>query len=430
MSTETIGKDDRVAALREAPWFTARNVRTVMDLLNADGAETRIVGGAVRNALMDLPVADIDLATTLKPEEIIARADAAGVKSVPTGVEHGTVTLVLGNQSFEVTTLRADVETDGRRATVAFGTDWAEDAARRDFTINALYLDRNGNLIDLVDGLADVETRTIRFIGDADLRIAEDYLRILRFFRFFAHYGSGRPDSEGLKASARHKDGITKLSAERVWAEMKKLLGARDPSRALLWMRQSGVLTEVLPESEKWGIDAIHGLVHAEDVFGWRPDAMLRLLAIVPPDEVRLEGLAKRLKLSKGEARRLQSFVRTAEPAHSISDVAFYRHAYRASAPALMDRLKLRLASARARARSETPALAEAAGYARLIERLENWRRPVFPINGRDLSELGVGQGPAVGALLNALEDEWVSGNFTISRDDLLAKVAARAGKE
>jgi poly(A) polymerase len=431
MTTDVTGDVASSAeALREAPWFKAAGVQRVLDLLNDEGADTRIVGGAVRNALMGLPVVDIDLATNLKPEEVIARAETAKIKSLPTGIEHGTVTLVVDGQTFEVTTLRTDVETDGRRAVVAFGTDWAEDAARRDFTINALYLDRNGELVDLVDGLADIETKTVRFIGDADLRITEDYLRVLRFFRFFAHFGGGRPDADGIRAAARHKEGIAKLSAERVWAELKKLLAARDPSRALLWMRQSGVLTEVLPETEKWGIDSIHGLVHAEEAFGWEPDPLLRLLAIVPPDEARLEAMAKRLKMSRAEARRLQAYARAEDPAHGATDVVFHKHAYRASGPALMDRLKLKLASARMRARSETGALAEAAGYARLIERLGKWQRPVFPISGKDLSDLGLKQGPKLGALLSDLEEAWISSNFIMTRDDLLSKAAARIAEK
>jgi poly(A) polymerase len=263
-------------------WFLKPGLQRIFALLNADGGEARVVGGAVRNALMGMPVADIDMATTLPPQDVVERAQRAGIKAVPTGIEHGTVTLVLDGEGFEVTTLRRDVETDGRHAQVIFGTDWNEDAQRRDLTINALYADASGEVIDLVGGLADIETRNVRFIGDAGTRIAEDYLRVLRFFRFFAHYGSGRPDADGLRASARAKDKMSTLSAERVWSEMKKLLSATDPSRALLWMRQSGVLSQVLPETEKWGIDAIHGLVAAEQALGWTPDALVRLAAIVP----------------------------------------------------------------------------------------------------------------------------------------------------
>ncbi|MFN7091106.1 MAG: CCA tRNA nucleotidyltransferase, partial [Allorhizobium sp.] len=268
--------------LADRDWFQEPALQKLMTLLNSGGAETRVVGGAVRNSLMGLPVGDIDLATTLMPEEVSGRASANGIKSVPTGIEHGTVTLVVDGKGYEVTTLRRDVETNGRHAQVAFGASWQEDADRRDLTINALYVGIDGEVIDLVGGLKDIETKTVRFIGDAEQRIAEDYLRVLRFFRFFAHYGSGRPDTDGLKACARARSQLKSLSAERVWSEIKKLLSARDPGRALLWMRQSGVLTEILPETEKWGIDAIPGLIAAEQALGWEPDALLRLCAIVP----------------------------------------------------------------------------------------------------------------------------------------------------
>ena len=426
MSTET--RDGAVAVkddLSKATWFRDEGVQKVLDLLNADKGEARIVGGAVRNALMDIPVGDIDIATTLRPEEVVELAEKAGLKAVPTGLEHGTVTLVHEGRPFEVTTLRNDVKTDGRRAEVAFGTDWAEDAARRDLTINALYLDRHGRVIDLVDGLPDVAARTIRFIGDANLRISEDYLRILRFFRFFAWYGGGRPDAAGIKASARLKGGLEKLSAERVWSEMKKLLGAEDPGRALLWMRQAGVLTAVLPETEKWGIDAIGPLIDAEKTFGWKPDPLLRLTAIVPPTSERVGALSSRLKLSRAEAARLKAWCDTPPIAHDVADMAFDRMLYANDLQAVQDHLRLAFAAARARARSDTGALAEAAGYSRLIARADAWRRPDFPVSGKDLRGLGVPEGRELGAVLKRLEEIWIDSNFMKDRDDLLSEAAA-----
>src|SRR5690606_26477555 len=229
-------------------------LQRLLAVLSADDEEARVAGGAVRNALLGQEVADIDIATTCVPDETIRRAEAAGFRTVPTGYEHGTVTVVADKHAYEVTTLRADVETVGRRASVLFGRDWQADAERRDFTINGLYAEADGTVVDLVGGLADIEAKRLRFIGDPETRIREDYLRILRFFRFFAWYGEGRPDAEGLKACARLKEGLSGLSAERVWAETKKLLSAPDPSRALLWMRQTGVLAASLAESEKWGI--------------------------------------------------------------------------------------------------------------------------------------------------------------------------------
>ncbi|HET7414051.1 MAG TPA: CCA tRNA nucleotidyltransferase [Pararhizobium sp.] len=397
-----------------------------MTLLNRDEGEARIVGGAVRNALLGMPVSDIDIATTLVPEAVMTRAGDAGIKMVPTGVEHGTVTLVLAGKAYEVTTLRADVETDGRHAKVAFGKDWQVDAERRDLTINALYARGNGEIVDLVGGLSDMEEGIVRFIGDPAERIAEDYLRVLRFFRFFAWYGSGRPDGEGLKACARAKDHLDQLSVERVWMEMKKLFSAPDPGRALLWMRQTGVLTAVLPESEKWGIDTLPALVRTERAFGWEPDAMLRLAAIVPPDTERVAALAARLRLSRAEAGRLDAWTEAPTVAYDIKDAAFDRLLYRSEPEAVTDRLKLQLANARARAISDSKALVEAAGFSRLVERAEAWQKPVFPLTGKDMIANGIEEGPAVGEAMRRLETEWVESNFKLDRDTLLARLAGK----
>ncbi|WP_117193649.1 CCA tRNA nucleotidyltransferase [Rhizobium terrae] len=406
-------------------WFRDAALQRVLTLLNADGGEARVAGGAVRNALMGLPVADIDVATTLLPEKVVERAREAGIKPVPTGIEHGTVTLVVDGHPFEVTTLRRDVETDGRRAKVAFGTDWQADAERRDLTINALYADQSGEVIDLVDGLPDIETRTIRFIGEAAERIAEDYLRILRFFRFFAHYGSGRPDAEGLRASARARDKLSTLSAERIWAETKKLLSADDPSRALLWMRQAGVLTEILPETEKWGIDGIHGLVAAEQALGWKPDPMLRLAAIVPPDPERLAALAKRLKMSNAEAARLAAWAAAPVPPDEVTDVGFDRLLYRHGADGLVMRLKLALATARSGVETDPASMRKAARLSVLLKRAEGYAKPVFPLSGADIVAAGVPAGKRVGEIVKTLEDFWVERNFSPDRAALTARLDA-----
>ena len=408
-------------------WFSDPALTRVLALLNSDGGEARVAGGAVRNSLMGLPVADVDIATTLRPEIVVQRAKAAGIKAVPTGIEHGTVTLVIDGAPFEVTTLRRDVATDGRRAEVAFGTDWQMDAERRDLTINALYATQDGTVVDLVNGLPDIESRVVRFIGDAATRIAEDHLRILRFFRFFALYGSGRPDAEGLKACARARETLGKLSAERVWSEMKKLLGAPDPGRALLWMRQAGVLTEILPETEKWGIDAIPGLIEAEKAFGWKPDALLRLAAMVPADRDRLKGLAERLRLSKAEAATLDYWASAQEIAPKLAETAFDRLLYRNGPQGLVMRLKLALAAARARGPGDPTALAFAGLCQRLLARAGKWQKPSFPLTGADVLAVGIPAGPRVGAALSAIEDAWVAGNFHESRAKLLARLEVLA---
>lgn len=408
------------ASVTEESWFKEPALGRIFALLNQEGEEVRVVGGAVRNSLMGLPVSDTDLATTWAPEQVVARAETAGIRAVPTGIDHGTVTLVIDGRGFEITTLRHDAETDGRRAKVTFGRDWQVDAERRDFTINALYADHAGNVIDLVGGLDDIATRTVRFIGDADARIAEDYLRVLRYFRFFAHYGSGRPDAAALKACARARDSLAKLSSERVWKELKTLLKARDPGRALLWMRQSGVLTAVLPESEKWGIDTIGQLIATETALDWDPDPMLRLMAMVPPDAERMRELSTRLKMSRAEADRLIKWAEAPVIKPTLAITALDRLLYRHGALPLSDRIRLSLVSARSRTETDAAALTDTAGHSRHLARALAWERPVFPVAGADLIAKGIKPGPDMGAQLAALEERWVESNFTLDKSALL----------
>lgn len=406
-------------------WFSSPSLRRVFEVLNVEGGEVRVVGGAVRNSLMGLPAGDIDMATTWHPDEVAERAKAAGIKVVPTGIDHGTVTLVIDGTPYEVTTLRRDVATDGRRAEVTFGTGWKEDAERRDFTINALYADARGEVFDYVGGLSDIEARTLRFIGNAAERVAEDYLRILRFFRFFAHYGNGRPDADGLRACAKARSKIATLSVERVWAETKKLLSAADPGRALLWMRQAGVLTEILPETEKWGIDAIPDLIAAERAFGWMPDPLLRLAAIVPPDEGRLKAMAERLRLSKAEAAYFARWAKAPAVVPTTADTALDRLLYRHGAEGLSVRLRLALATARRKSEGDPALLSETAALRRLLARAEAWQRPNFPLTGADVLKAGVPVGPRVGEILTELENLWVERNFSLDRANLVARLEA-----
>ncbi|QDC00267.1 CCA tRNA nucleotidyltransferase [Mesorhizobium sp. 8] len=412
----------------KADWLRDRHLQHLLAVLCEGGEQARIAGGAVRNALLGQKVADVDIATTTLPEETVRRAEAAGFKVVPTGIEHGTVTVVAGGHPFEITTLRADVETDGRHAKVSFGRDWTADAERRDFTINALYAEADGTVIDLVGGVADLEARRLRFIGDAEARIREDFLRILRFFRFFAWYGDGRPDAEGLKACARLKDGLDRLSAERVWMELKKLLSAPDPSRALLWARQAGVLSRILPESEKWGIDAIHGLIRTEHDLGWMPDALLRLEATVPPDAARMKALAERLKLSTAESNRLQRWALTEPVAATTTETVLAKALYRGDPRGIEDRLRLSLAAARARAAGDDAAMMEAGGLSRLLAFAGKWQRPVFPLKGADLAALGMASGPKLGEMLKALETVWIESGFALGREVLLERARSEIG--
>jgi poly(A) polymerase len=401
------------AALSDWSLLQERPVKAVFAALDGAAGATRIVGGAVRDALLGRAVADADFATIFPPSDVIARCEAAGLKAVPTGIEHGTVTVIADGRPFEVTTLRRDVETDGRHAVVQFTADWEEDAARRDLTINALYCDVAGRLFDPCNGVADLQAGRVRFIGDAESRIREDYLRILRFFRFFAWYGSGRPDSDGLKACARLKSGIATLSAERVWAELKRLLSAPDPARALLWMRTTEVLQRALPES--WGIDAVHRLVAAEQVEGWASDPLLRLEAVMPPHRARIDSLAERLRLSKQEAARLLAWADAPEPDPVMSEARFAQVLYRAGKIGIADRL--RHAMARELDQNNTQA---AESFGRLMRFTERWQRPALPVTGKDIVSAGVEPGPAVGERLRELEERWIDSGFTLSRDALL----------
>ncbi|MCY6379530.1 CCA tRNA nucleotidyltransferase [Hoeflea prorocentri] len=416
------------ASVAQEDWFQDKRLHHVLDLLNRDGGEARIVGGAVRNALLGMKVGDIDIATTLHPQDVVERAGEADIKCVPTGIDHGTVTLIAGGTPFEVTTLRADVASDGRRATVAYGADWSVDAHRRDLTINGLYADADGKVIDLVDGLADIESRTVRFIGDPQTRIKEDYLRILRFFRFFAWYGGGRPDADGLRACARLKSGLSGLSAERVWSELKRLFAAPDPSRAMLWMRQSGVLSAILPESEKWGIDAIFGMIETGAALDWTPDPLLRLMAVVPDDPDRVDAMARRLRMSNNERGRLVAWAKQPQIVEGIADAVLRRQLYRGNSRAVEDRLRIRLAALRKAAQGDDAALIGAGACSRLLQIAQEWTRPEFPISGKDLLKLGVEPGPGVGGVLTTLEDAWIDSGFILTRDELLKRAGDLSG--
>jgi poly(A) polymerase len=398
-------------------------VGPVLDAVAQDGDDAWLVGGCVRNALLGQSVSDIDIATQALPETVTARTEAAGFKAVPTGIEHGTVTVVVDHHPLEVTTLRRDVETDGRRAVVAYSRDLAEDAGRRDFTMNALYVDRDGALHDPVGGLEDLEARRVRFIGDAGTRIREDFLRTLRYFRFYGWYGHGSPDREAIKAIVANKSGLTSLSAERVWAELKKILAAPQVTRSLLWMRQTGVYQIVLPESGD--MDGFARFMRLEDAVGVHADSLLRLMALLPPRALdRVQDLAKRLKLSGAERERLVSAMK-ADAALDTLDLdepkslraALYHHGERA----LRDILILQAA----RALNSDPEQPLPDGVADRVARLWNlsdtWTKPDLPVSGNDLLGRGIPAGPQLGAALKVMEGAWVASDFTMTRDDLLA---------
>ncbi len=395
----------------DQPWLQKPSLQTLLSLLQEGGEEARVNGGAVRNAIMGMPVNDVDVSTTLVPRDVMLRAKAAGYKVVPTGIEHGTVTVVIDGDAFEVTTLRSDVETDGRHAKVLYSRDWELDARRRDLTMSALYCDADGKVYDPLGGMPDVLSKTVRFIDDAETRIREDYLRILRFFRFFAWYGQFRPDAEGLKACARLKEELASLSVERIWMELSKLFAAPDPSRAILWMRQTGVLTAVLPESEKWGIDNMQPLMRMEQEHNWAPDSLLRMMSILPPDPDKMKSLATRLKLPNKVRDRLVGWAETPKPDADWKQPEFEQWLYRQNIQAAEDRLRL----------SAIVTDAPVKKRLRQLKWVKRFERPVFPIKGQDLLNQGVQAGPQVSEIMQKLENDWVESGFNLSREDLLA---------
>lgn len=397
-------------SLCDAPWLRSSATARVLALLNADGEEARVAGGAVRNALLGLPVGDIDIATTALPDEVIRRARAAHIKSVPTGIEHGTVTLVIDGQPFEVTTLREDIETFGRKATVAFGRDWKRDAMRRDFTINGLFVTPDGVVHDEVGGLADIDARRVRFIGDPAQRIAEDYLRILRFFRIHAAYGEGAPDRAGYEACIAGRDGFAGLSAERIRMEMLKLMIAKGAADALVAMDDAGLLPRLTAGVVYHG--AFARMVAVERELGIGPDAILRLGALAVAVTEDAKRLSQRWRLSNAETKRLDSMGHRWWRAAGMDEAIAQRRLYRLGVPRYRDRMML--AWARAGRDFNAP------GWRNLTTLPERWTAPVFPLKAADFIARGIGEGPALGHVLALAEDAWLALQFPL--DDAALK--------
>lgn len=394
------------------PWLRDEATRRLLDALCRAGVTARFVGGCVRDALLGRPSADIDLATPAHPEQIIAALEKSGIKAVPTGLAHGTVTAVLPQRHFEITTLRRDVETDGRHARVAFDADWSEDAARRDFTINALYLDPEGTVHDPVGGLADLAAHRVRFVGEPARRIAEDVLRVLRYYRFEARFGRGEGDAAARAACRDAVPLLPTLSAERVAQEMLRLLAVADPVPALRMMREDGVLAAILPEATR--LDRLQALIPLEP----EVDPVLRLAASVDVDSAGAIRLAERLHLSNATRDRLAGLAMPwpLDPAANgpTADRRELRRAlYRLGAGRVRD-LGLLLA---AEGRLDREKLAE------LLACAAAWQPPVFPISGRDVTALGIPPGPDIGRLLAVLRAWWEAGDFRADRAACLARL-------
>ena len=389
--------------LGEAPWLTTGGAARVLGLLNGGGEEARAVGGAVRNALMKLPVGEVDIATTAVPDEVVRRARAAGIKSVPTGIDHGTVTLVVDGTPFEVTTLREDTETFGRHARVSFGRDWLGDANRRDFTINALSVGPDGVVHDYVGGLADIAARRVRFIGEASKRIEEDYLRILRFFRMHAAFGAGEMDRSGYLACIGGRAGLATLSAERVRMEMLKLLVADGAAGAVEAMADSGLLQAILGGVTYAGPFA--AMISAERALGLQPDAMRRLAALGVAVTEDAKRIATRLRLSNAEAKALDSMGHRWWRLAGMDEARARRRLYRLGEGPYRDRLLLAWARADGDSRHWTE-------LARLPER---WTAPKFPLKAADFTARGIAVGPALGQVLALAEDAWLAADFPLA---------------
>jgi len=400
--------------LTGAPWLARPETQAAFAALDARGFAARVVGGAVRDALMGRPVADVDIATDARPEEVMRAVEAAGLKAMPTGLAHGTVTVVAGDRHFEITTLRRDVETHGRHATVAFTDDWAEDARRRDFTLNALYCSADGEVYDPLSGYPDLLARRVRFIGVPAERIREDYLRILRFFRQTADYGRGPADAEGLAACVRERAGLARLSGERVRDELLRLLAApRGPEIAAL-MQDYGLLPAVLGAAPRPTLLA--RLAAIEGALGLAPDAVLRLAALAV--EVEEDGLRlrERLRLSNDQTEKL---LRAAARHPKVDPLAAEAEArvalYRLGPEAYRERMLVAWARSGEGPQSEP--------WRRQLALPGRWQAPTFPIGGADVLAQGVPPGPRVGELLRTLEDWWIAGDFSADAALLRAKL-------
>ena len=387
-------------SLRRAAWLNEPRLQKVMAVLARGGGEVRVAGGAVRNALLGVPIADVDLATTMLPQDVMRVCKAAGLGVHPTGFEHGTVTVVNGGVPFEVTTLRRDVQTDGRRAVVAFSLDWAEDVMRRDFTMNAMYCDAGGKIYDFTNGYADLLRNRVRFVGEADLRIKEDYLRILRFFRFHAWFGKGAPDEIGLAACAKLKSGLKKISSERIRQEMFKLVVAPRAVATLKIMDTSGVLKTIVPYTDDW-----------------------RLIGRLPEDAVlRLYGLAKKpaamrdiLRLSNVEAQRVEGLAAAPDLSPRLKPPEQRAMLYHLGLQVWVDAVQFNWAKGRAsKADSKWQAL---------LDLPKRWSIPKLPINGQDLLAAGIASGPHMGEVFRSLEDWWVANDFVPTREELLERL-------
>ena len=383
-------------------WRSWPETQAVIDALKSEGGTARFVGGCVRDALLDLETEDIDIATDLIPGAVIQGLERAGITALPTGLDHGTITAVLNKRHFEITTLRVDVVNHGRHAEIAFTHDWERDAERRDFTFNALYLDPEGELVDPVGGLADLAARHVRFIGNAAERIREDRLRVLRYFRFYARFGDENPDEQALHACAKAAGQLGQLSAERVRKELLLLLGTDKPLPAIGLMEKTGVLPAIL------GGPADLERLNALLALDMPSDALLRFAALLGGDKGRALDLAGKLRFSNKQKERL-TVMCGKDVMPDLSSPARRELLYKIGKTGFVDQTLLLWA-----------ALGLDANLAHYLEEADQWDAPEFPVTGRDLLTLGVGEGEQLGKLLKKMEESWIASDFTQTKDELL----------
>ncbi len=396
--------------LAQVDWLADSATQRVFSLLHEGGFQARVVGGAVRNTLLGLPISDIDFAGTALPEQVMALAKAVEIRCLPTGISHGTVTLMIEGMSFEITTLRRDEQTNGRHAVVAFTDDWEQDAARRDFTINALYADADGSLFDPLGGLPDLERGRIAFIGNADARVREDYLRILRFFRFYGQYGVGDIDQVGFEACIRGGAGLRQVSGERIHVELLKILVAVQAEKATHVLYQSGLLLQIVGQVPC--LSRFVTMLATERALGLEQDALFRLAALYIhiPEDIKIIG--RRLRLSNKEKQRLEWFSRAVDTENFVGgrlgELLYFQGVE-----------AVRVFVLRAALNCSAPS-SQHHRFRAVLARVEAWQHPVFPVSGKDLIAQGGKSGRELGETLKRLENQWVASGFTMPKERLL----------
>jgi len=409
-----------VEKITPADWMGAADTRALFDAITAGGGSVRFVGGCVRDAILGRPVSDIDLATDVEPARVIELLGARKIRAVPTGLDHGTITAIPEHRPFEITTLRQDVETDGRRAAVQFTHDWSVDAGRRDFTMNALSADPDGTVYDYVGGLPDLRAGRVRFIGDAAERIAEDYLRILRFFRFHANYASTVPDGEALQACRDAATHVEKLSGERVWQEMARILVVVEPMQVFALMEEARILRLLLPVGRS--TSRLQAMAALEDMLKVAPEPVRRLTALIQPNRQEASQIATRLRLSRADTSRLDNLSASrGESRAGMPELALRRSLYMLGVDFFQDLILLDWADQIAR--DPSVAAGNILDWKATWDAAHDWVPPDFHLTGEDIIAAGIEEGPRVGDLLEDVEEWWVEQAFRPDRDGCLERL-------